>query len=105
MNMILTMQANLSSLPPEIIRHLCSFLSMQDIINLELTARDQRRLICESGVWRGVLLRWRNDLIVVLGEKMVKCRIVEEMADFLAMNELKELKYYKVASGRVLIHQ
>ena len=91
------MPVSLSTLPLEIHRLICSFLSTRDILRLELTDKYQQRRISESGVWRDTLLRWRRDLEDVLGEKMFKCKVVEEMADFLVKNELG--KYYKVASG------
>merc|ERR1719500_875028 len=91
----------LSLLPPELIRYVCSYLSTADSLSLELTDKQQRRLICESGVWRDVVLRWREDLKCILGEKMVKCTLVEQMADFLVRNGFKDSRYFKVFSGLI----
>ena len=93
---------NLSLLPPELIRYVCSFLSTADILNLELADKQQRQLICESGVWRDVILRWREDLKCILGEKMVKCTLVEQMANFLVKNGFKDSRYFKVFSGKMI---
>eukprot|EP00092_Neocalanus_flemingeri_P078487 GFUD01097632.1.p1 GENE.GFUD01097632.1~~GFUD01097632.1.p1 ORF type:complete len:158 (-),score=17.14 GFUD01097632.1:52-525(-) len=66
-----TDQANLSFLPPEVIRHICRYLNTEDILSLELTDRQQRQLIGESGVWRDLVLRWREYFTVK------KCRMEE----------------------------
>jgi hypothetical protein len=94
--------ANLSLLPPELIRYVCSYLNTADILSLELADKQQRRLICESGVWRDVILRWREDLRCILGEKMVKCTLVEQLADFLVKNGFKDSRYFKVSSGKII---
>ena len=38
----------------------------------------------------------------ILGEKMVKCTLVEQMADFLVKNGFKDSRYFKVFSGKMI---
>eukprot|EP00092_Neocalanus_flemingeri_P030222 GFUD01032801.1.p1 GENE.GFUD01032801.1~~GFUD01032801.1.p1 ORF type:complete len:186 (+),score=25.94 GFUD01032801.1:164-721(+) len=93
-------QSNLSFLPPELIRHICRYLNTADILSLELTDRQQRRLIGESGVWRDVVLRWREQMTET--KKCPKKRkMVEQMVDIFRNKGLQEARYFKVASGLI----
>eukprot|EP00092_Neocalanus_flemingeri_P016154 GFUD01017483.1.p1 GENE.GFUD01017483.1~~GFUD01017483.1.p1 ORF type:complete len:187 (-),score=13.64 GFUD01017483.1:64-624(-) len=96
-----TDQANLSFLPPELIRHICRYLNTADILSLELTDRQQRRHIGESGVWRDVVLRWREHF----QKKVTRCphqrKLVEQIVDVFRNKGLQEARYFKVASGLI----
>eukprot|EP00092_Neocalanus_flemingeri_P036044 GFUD01039244.1.p1 GENE.GFUD01039244.1~~GFUD01039244.1.p1 ORF type:complete len:168 (+),score=3.97 GFUD01039244.1:158-661(+) len=107
-----TDQANLSFLPPELIRHICRYLNTADILSLEMTDRQQRRLIGESGVWRVVFLRWRehfqNKVTNCPHQRKLNCKCVivaipavEQIVDFFRNKGLQEARYFKVASGLI----
>ena len=88
--------ANLTSLPSEIIRHICGYLNTADILSLELTDRQQRRQISESGLWRDVVLRSRAKLCYRRNFTTRRCHVVEQMVDFLGRKNLQEARYFKV---------
>ena len=93
--------ANLSLLPPELIRHICGYLSTSDILSLELTDRQQRRLIGESGVWRDVVLRWREKMNKKCPQlmNMEQMKMVDQMVNFFVSKGLQEARYFKVVEG------
>ena len=93
--------ANLTSLPSEIIRHICGYLNTADILSLELTDGQQRRQISESGVWRDVVLRWRAKLCFSRNYTNRQCHVVEQMVNFLGSKNLQEARYFKVVFGIV----
>eukprot|EP00092_Neocalanus_flemingeri_P084170 GFUD01105698.1.p1 GENE.GFUD01105698.1~~GFUD01105698.1.p1 ORF type:complete len:194 (-),score=4.48 GFUD01105698.1:65-646(-) len=107
-----TDQANLSFLPPELIRHICRYLNTADILSLEMTDRQQRRLIGESGVWRVVDLRWREHFQKKVNcphQRKLNCECVigrmnpgmEQIVDFFRNQGLQEARYFKVALGLI----
>eukprot|EP00092_Neocalanus_flemingeri_P018755 GFUD01020312.1.p1 GENE.GFUD01020312.1~~GFUD01020312.1.p1 ORF type:complete len:182 (+),score=11.45 GFUD01020312.1:98-643(+) len=94
MKMSYRVQATLSFLPAELIRQICGYLNIADILSLELTDGQLRQLIGEGGVWRDVVLRWRDQ---------VKCskqrKLVEQMVDILGKKGLQETRHYKIVLG------
>ena len=92
---------NIQTLPRELIRFICGFLSKSDISSrLEITSFHLRRLISSSGVWRDIVLRQHEELKKFVS-KPKECTIVEQMMKFLNEKQLEEARYYKIIASLI----
>merc|ERR1712142_334225 len=98
--MMMFITPNIETLPWELIRFICGFLSKSDISSLEMTSFHLRRLISSSGVWRDVVLRQHEELKNFVS-KPKECTIVEQMIKFLNQKQLEEARNYKIISSLI----
>jgi hypothetical protein len=49
---------SLTDLPPEVLLHICHFLSTPDLGRLAQTCRTLRDLVDDDGVWRPLVLQY-----------------------------------------------